>query len=112
MITQKKSEKEVRNSIVHSRITSYAKDTYDYQILQSIYEQLPIIIQTLKPIDSAADTAKRRKYYLGYLFFFEPRFLRIAGIMNACNIQSIKDNKANIIDYFTKTTYDGRLHAM
>lgn len=66
---------------------------------------MPHIVATLAPLDHYAGPIERREAFLSFLFYFDPRFVRIQGILDLCSIKSIHGNRDNIINYLVKSPH-------
>ena len=105
MISRKQPEKKVIKTAFRNKILSYSCCEHETQILQSILDYLPVVITTLSPLNSTAGILERREAFLAFLFYFDPRLLRVASVLEYCSIKSIEDNQANIINYFVGSKY-------
>ena len=105
MITQKRPEEEVVKSSFRNKILSFSKCEHDTRTLEIMLGFLPHIVATLAPLDHYAGPIERREAFLSFLFYFDPRFVRIQGILDLCSIKSIHGNRGNIINYLVKSPH-------
>lgn len=74
-------------------------------MLTMMLDFLPNIIVSLRSLNHPSGILERREDYLSFLFYLDPRLVRLQGIFDVCSIETINSNRGNIINYLVESPY-------
>lgn len=103
--------KHIDRGALRKQILEISDTDEERHYLSSLVDQIYLITNTLSVLDKYADIQEQRKAYLGFLFYFDPKFLRIATLIHDCSAESVKNNRNNLIRYIHDTypTFDSSM---